>query len=137
MAQVMEYEVTEADEVHTRDFILAGGLLVAHADGEEVDRDQWELLVDQLLPYVQDPQGALAGFSSLEEPERLFGETAEWLRDHAGSERFPGEREFLYGAADLIGIPRKAASEALYDVLRVYMNTRAIRNRPVLGRRLA
>ena len=154
IAQVMEYEATEPDEVHARDFILAGGLLVAHADGSEVDRDQWELLVDQLLPYVQDPEGALAGFSSLEELERLFGETAEWLRDHAGSERFglfnvlchlaavdgeihPGEREFLYGAADLIGIPRKAASEALYDVLRVYMNTRAVRNRPVPGRRLA
>ena len=153
IAHVMEYEVTEPDEVHARDFILAGGLLVAHADGQEVGQDQWELLVDQLLPYVPDPEGALAGFESFEELEQLFGETAEWLREHAGSERFglfnvlchlaavdgeihPGEREFLYGAADLMAIPRKAASEALYDVLRAYMGARGTRNRPMAGRRL-
>jgi hypothetical protein len=150
LARVMDFEVSAPEDVHARDFLLAGGLLAATADGQGVSEKQWQLLVQFLLPLVADPEEALERFDRLDEVELLFVAASEWLRENTGGERFAlfdrlchlialngeihgQEKEFLLKVAELLGMPEKAATESMYEVLRGYLQQRGVRNRPRLA----
>jgi hypothetical protein len=142
LARLLDYEVTEPLEVHARDFLIAGGLLAAYADDEEVTGEQWKLLVQFLVPLTSDPESRLEHVGSREAAEVMLQDNAEWLRANAGEERFtlfrhlahmvavdgrlhPGEAEFMVKIAALLDIPAKAASETVHEVLAGYLQTKA------------
>lgn len=142
LSRLLDYEVTEPLEVHARDFILAGGLLAAYSDDEEVTDDQWKLLVQILVPLTSDPEAQLERVGSREAAETMLEENAAWLRENAGAERFmlfrqlahiiavdgrlhPGEHSLMLGIASRLGIPEKAANETLFEVLAGYLQTKA------------
>lgn len=142
VAQLMELQVTEPNEIHARDFLIAAGLLGVYADGGEPSADQRSLLVEMLLPLTADPEDVLERIASTDAAEQLLIETCAWLRDNAGEERFElflaiahvvcadgelseTERAFLLEVATLLGIPAKAATDTLYEVLREYLQERA------------
>jgi hypothetical protein len=150
LARVMDFEVSQPEDVHARDFLLAGGLLATTADGQGVSENQWQLLVEFLLPLVADPEEALGQFEDLDEVEGLFVRSTEWLRENTGVERFAlfdrlchlvalngeidrQEKGFLLKVAELLGMPERAATESMYEVLRGYLQQRGVRNRPRLG----
>lgn len=154
LARVMDFEVSQPEDVHARDFLLAGGLLAATADGQGVSEKQWQLLVQFLLPLVADPEEALERFDDLDEVEALFVKSTEWLRENTGADRYRlfdrlchlvalngeihrQEKEFLLKVAELLGMPERAATESMYEVLRGYLQQRGVRNRPRLGPKFA
>ncbi len=47
------------------------------------------------------------------------------------------EKDFLLKVAGLLGMPEKAATESMYEVLRGYLQQRGVRNRPRLAVKLA
>ena len=87
IAALMDYEVTQPLEVQARDFLLAGGLLAAHAD-EEVSDGEYETLVDLLVPFSADPEGELAKIRSADEAREALATATEWLRENSGEERY-------------------------------------------------
>jgi len=142
LARLLDYEVTEPLEVHARDFIIAGGLLAAYSDDEEVSDEQWRLFVQILVPLTSDPEGQLRRVDSREAAEAMLKETAKWLRENAGTERFslfrqlahmvavdgrlhPGEHTFMLSVAEELAIPEKAANETLFEILAGYLQTKA------------
>lgn len=146
VAQLMELQVTEPREIHARDFLIAAGLLGAYADGNEPSADQRALLVEMLLPLTADPEDVLDRLISVEVAEQLLIDTCAWLRENAGEERFSlyaasvhvvcadgdlseAERTYLLEVATLLGIPAKAATDTLYEVLREYLQERSSRAR--------
>jgi len=150
IARLLDYEVTEPLEVHARDFLIAGGLLAAYADDEEVTGEQWKLLVQLLVPLTSDPEARLEQVESREEAEAMVTENAGWLRENAGEERFtlfrhlahmvavdgrlhPGEAEFMIKIAALLDIPVKAATETVHEVLAGYLQTKAEMRPRLLG----
>lgn len=154
LARVMDFEVSQPEDVHARDFLLAGGLLAATADEQGVSEKQWQLLVQFLLPLVADPEEALEQFEALDAVEALFVKSTEWLRENTGVERYAlfdrlchlvalngeihrKEKEFLLKVAELMGMPERAATESMYEVLRGYLQQRGVRNRPRLGPKFA
>lgn len=142
LSRLLDYEVTEPLEVHARDFLIAGGLLAACADGEEVTEEQWKLLVHFLVPLTSDPEAQLDRVESRSAAEQMLTNNAAWLRENAGEERFvlfrhlahmvavdgrlhPGEHEFMLEAAQQLEIPSKAANELIHEVLAGYLQTKA------------
>ncbi len=149
IARLLDYEVTKELDVHARDFLLAGGLLAAHSDEEGITDDQWQLLINLLLPLTSDPEAQIDRIETVEQAQARLEETAAWLRDNAGEERFflfrqlahmvavdgrlqAGEQELMTAVAALLHIPDKAANEMVYEVLAGYLQTRAdFSNRPM------
>jgi hypothetical protein len=142
LSRLLDYEVTEPLEVHARDFLMAGGLLAAYSDDEEVTDEQWKLLVQLLVPLTSDPEAQLQRVSTREAAEQMLTENAAWLRENAGQERFllfrqlahiiavdgrlhPGEHDLMLSVARQLGIPDKAANETLFEVLAGYLQTKA------------
>ncbi len=142
LARLLDYEVSEPLEVHARDFLIAGGLLAAYADDEEVTDDQWKLLVQFLVPLTSDPEARLERIESREVADKMLETNASWLRENAGEERFvlfrqlahmvavdgrlhSGEHKFMLLIAGLLNIPDKAANEILHEVLAGYLQTKA------------
>ncbi len=151
VAQLMELQVTEPNEIHARDFLIAAGLLGVYADAGEPSADQRALLVEMLLPLTADPEDMLDRITSTDAAELLLIDTCVWLRENAGEERFElytaivhvvcadgdvseAERTFLLEVATLLGIPAKVATDTLYEVLREYLQERATKVRPAAPR---
>lgn len=149
VAQLMELEVTEPNEIHARDFLIAAGFLGIYADGDEPGADQRALLVEMLLPLTANPEDVLNGITSTEQAEQMLIDACAWLRDNAGEERFALfaatahivcrdgelvelERDYLIQVATLLAIPEKAAMDVIFDVLRGYLQERATRGQPAL-----
>jgi uncharacterized tellurite resistance protein B-like protein len=134
LARLMEYETSEPMENHARDFVLAGGVLAAHADGRGKSWDEHDALVEMLRPTLADPNAAISKIVSLQQAEAVFTKNARWLRDNGGEERFTAfrylsiicaqdgvllgnEESFLLRAAEMLGIPKKAAKNTVYETL--------------------
>lgn len=147
LTRLMDLDVGQPLEENARDFLLAGGLLAAHADGAAIGDAEWETLVELLLPVCADPEAELARVTGAEEARRLLDRSMTWLRANTGGERYdlfrnlvhvvavdgrvrPGEREFLHEVAERLDIPDKAADETLYDVLASYLQSQALRAGP-------
>ncbi len=150
IAQLMEHEVSEPLEVNGRDFLLSAGILAAHADGTQVSKEEWDLLVHLLLPLCADPEASLAQILSAEQAHELMDTSSEWLRENAGAERYTlyqqlahlvavdgrilgHEKEFMLEIAERLRIPEKSAMNILYEVLAGYLQTSAAQRSPLSG----
>jgi len=140
IAALMDYEVTEPLEVQARDFLVAGGMLAAYADGD-VAQAEMDMLVSMLLPFTADPEKELARISNAEEANQLLDSAVEWLKANAGAERFQlfnrlchivavdgvlqdGERAFVLGLAEKLEIPEKSAKEMMFEALTGYLKAK-------------
>jgi len=138
LARLLEYEVTKPLGVHALEFLLAGGLLAAHADGSEIDDDQRDVLIELILPLSSDPETQFRRVETTDQAHEMLNGAAEWLRENSGEERYelfrelahvvsvdgrlhPGELELMQRIAKLLEIPEKAATEMCYDVLSTYL----------------
>lgn len=147
LARLMDFEATRPLDVHARDFLLAGGLLAAMADGADVTHEEWETLVQLLLPLSADPEAELTRMTTHEEAEAALERSAHWLRDNAGEERYDllrnlahvvcvdgrllgGEQRVFHGLAAALAIPERAADEIVFDVLAGYLQSQAMRRPP-------
>ena len=134
LARLMEYETSEPMESHARDFVLAGGVLAAHADGKGKSWDEHDRLVEMLRPTLADPDAAITKIVSLQQAEEVLTKNARWLRDNGGEDRFTAfhylsivcaqdgilegnEELFLLRAAEMLGIPDKVARNKIYETL--------------------
>ena len=134
LARLMEYETSEPMESHARDFVLAGGVLAAHADGMGKSWAEHDTLIEMLRPTLADPNAAITKIVSLQQAEEVLTKNARWLRDNGGEERFTAfrylsiicaqdgvlqgnEESFLLRAAEMLGIPKKAAKNTVYETL--------------------
>jgi Zn-dependent protease with chaperone function len=88
IARLMDYAPSEPLDVHARDFLLAGGLLATEADLEGMDSDEWEALVELLLPVSADPETDVSRITSRRDAERMLNRSAEYLQRNAGPERY-------------------------------------------------
>lgn len=100
----------------------------------------------------------MARVGSLDDADKLLRDSAAYLRANAGPERYDllralahvaaadgvlhtEERAFLYRAAELLDIPRRAADEVAFDVLADALQVARLRGlgfpRPKLPRRAA
>ncbi len=151
IARIMEFEVTKPLEVQARDFLLAGGLLAAHADKDEIADDQWDMLLQWLLPLCADPEAEASRIETFTEAQEILNNSTAWLHANAGQERFglfrqlahmvaldgllsSGEQVFMQKVAEMLGIPPKVAKDMLYDVLASYLQSKATRRRRSLKR---
>jgi uncharacterized tellurite resistance protein B-like protein len=147
LARLMDYVPSESMEVHARDLLLGGGLLIAGADGR-VRESEWGAIVHLLLPLSSDPESEVARAPDEAAAQALVATSAAWLRDNAGPERFgvfrglcevaaadgrirPQEVGVLRELAVALGIPERAAEEVRYDVLADQLQTQAMRGLPL------
>ena len=153
LARLMDYVPSEPLELSIRDFILAGGLLVANANqraeaGTAIDESEWNVLAQLLLPYSADPELEVQRVASIEAAEALLTKSTDWLQRNAGEERFvalrmvanvaaidgryaDAELAVLRRIASLLDIPSKAADGILYEVLADHLQTQAVRGAPI------
>lgn len=141
LAQLMDFEVTEALDIHARDFLISAGMLAVHAGDGDMSRKEHELLVQLLLPLTADPEALFERVGTEEAAEKLLKQSAAWLRANAGEERFvlfrqiahlvavdgvldPEEKEFMLKLAKTVDIPAKAATKLVYEVLADYLQSR-------------
>lgn len=71
-----------------RELLLAGGLLVTHADGHPIRRDQAQILIHALLRLCADPEERIGSVHSPEEAQQMLDGAAKWLAENAGQERY-------------------------------------------------
>lgn len=154
LARLMDFEASRPLDVHARDFLLAGGLLAAMADDAEVTHEEWETLVQMLLPLCADPEAELTQMTTAEEAEAHLERSAKWLRENAGEERYDllrslahvvcvdgrmlgAEQRFFHRLAAELDVPERAADQILFDVLAGYLQSQAMRRPtgPLLGAR--
>lgn len=147
LARLMDLEVTEPIEVHSRDFLVAGGLLVPQAGGADLNREQADLLLHLLLPLSADPEEALARCGSRELAKQRLDAAIAWLHENAGAERFDlfaqlahvvtadgvlseSDRTEMLAIAEGLAIGQKQADEILYGALGSYLQTQDSLKRP-------
>lgn len=141
LSKLMDYQPSEPFEIHGRDFLLAGGLLVGHADDDGISKEEQSMLVDMLLQFMADPEEEIARITTTEKAKQLMAGSAEWLKANAGEERFTlirmlariaavdgkihaDEEKELERAADLLGVPWRVARRHVYEVLGGYLQER-------------
>lgn len=123
VSRLMDYEARDLVMVNERNFILAGGLITAHMDGDdELSESEREHLVGLLLPFSDDPEALLSGLETADQASDLLISSGEWLANNIGPERYEimqklisvalqddiateGEMEFLGNAGSLLQIP--------------------------------
>src|SRR5690349_3449718 len=132
LARLMEYETCDPMESHARDFVLAGSVLAAHADGKGKSWDEHDRLLEMLRPTLADPDVEITKIVSLQQAEEVLTRNASWLRDN--EERFTAfrylsiicaqdgvlegnEESFLLRAAEMLGIPKKVAKNTINETL--------------------
>ncbi|TNE89418.1 MAG: M48 family peptidase [Deltaproteobacteria bacterium] len=147
VARLMELEVTEPLEVHSRDFLVAAGLLVTQAGGQELNRDQADLLLHLILPLSADPEAELERCHNRQAARERLASAIAWLRDNAGPERFglfaqlahvvasdgnlsAEDHAEMLVIAEQLAIPEKQAEQILYDALAQYLQAQASMKRP-------
>ncbi len=156
IARLMDYAPSEPLDMRARDFLLAGCLLAGEADLEAMNDDEWEAMVELLLPVSADPESDVTRITSRQDAERVLNESAAYLRENAGPERYEllraiahvtaangvlheAERTFLHGVADKLDIPERAADEIAFETLADHLQVKAVHGttmpRSPLGKR--
>jgi uncharacterized tellurite resistance protein B-like protein len=133
LARLMDFEASDDLGRHARDFLLAAGVLAAHADGEASQQEQ-DVIMQLLLQVTGDPEGHLSRIKTRQEATDMLKASCDWLRENTGQERFSlfgqivhitaidgqlskGEQKFIEELAGLLAIPTKAAREIVHEVL--------------------
>ena len=133
LAKLMERTPTEPEEVHKLNYVLAGGVLVGHADGKGLGEREMQCLVDMLMPLTSDPEESIADITSVAQAEQMLAESSAWMKENTGEVRFvgfkylciiaiaegltPAEEQLLYRIAEMTGIPGKVAGDLIHEVL--------------------
>ena len=133
LAQLMEWKPSDPEELHKLNYVLAGGVLVGHADDRGLGEREMQMLIEMLLPLTSDPEEAIASITTVAQAEQMLAESAAWMKENTGEQRFhgfrylciiaaaegmtDGEEQLLYRIADLTGIPRKAADDLIHETL--------------------
>lgn len=137
ITHLMEYEVSDEDEVKARDFLLAGGILAAYVEKEEPSRELYDHLVQLVLPFTSDPESHFARVSDIDQAERMLEDSCSWLKENTGEEKFmlfrmllsvaafdgkltSDETSFMSSIASSLGIPEQAYSSIMNEA-RTYM----------------
>jgi uncharacterized tellurite resistance protein B-like protein len=132
-------ELAESGEFthHARNFLLAGGLMAGHSDGELVEEEQNYLLA-VLAVFFDDPDEAIERIDSPETALELLQSSMLWLEEHGGDMRLElyrhlaaivaadgvldeNELRYLQNVSQRLGIPGDDAR----DVLRQQFSNRA------------
>lgn len=146
---LMDFELSTELGIHARDFLLAGGLLAAHADGD-VGEDEQQAVTKLLLQVTGDPEAHFQRITSAKQAEELLADACKWLREHAGQERYglfgqlchvvaidgvltEQETTFMLSVAKQLDIPPKAAKETLHEVLSLYVRTKGAASAAAFG----
>lgn len=141
IAALMDFEASTELASNARDFLLGGGLLAAHADGEPGD-EEVEVLMKLLLQVTGDPELHLNRIGSVEAAEQLLDTACHWLVENAGQEKFvllgqlcnivavdgrvsEAERATIMRIAGMLQVPDKAAKDILHQVLAGYVQKAA------------
>lgn len=142
LAKLMDLAPTKPLAVHSRDFLAAGGVLVAHADGDGFRDEELNLLVEMLLPLCADPEEVLGAIETQAQARAMLETSTNWLRENAGEERFmllrylmlvassdgrlhPSEEELLTDLGVQLGIPANVARKEMYQILATKLQTQA------------
>jgi len=142
LTDLMEHEVHDPLDIYARDFLLAAGILAAHADGTNPTDEQITMLINFLLPLASDPEAELKRFGNRQEAETMMSKTMHWLKKNAGEERFllfrhiaclvtndgvltEDEKEFMFSIARELGIPIKSAENILFEILSGSLQTKS------------
>ena len=148
LARLMDYAPSEPLDVQVRDFLLAGGLLLANAGGDAIDESEWNVLAHLLLPYSADPELEVQRVATTARAEALLEASTTWLRKNAGEERFEAlrtvanvaavdgrfvdaELAVLHRIATLLDIQAKSADTILYELHADHLQTQAVRGAPI------
>lgn len=140
LTALMDFEVSTEIGVQAREFLLAAGLLAAHADGE-MSEEEHSVVVQLLLQVTGDPEEHLTRIKSIDDAEAMLERACTWLSANAGQERFSlfgqvahivavdgkltdRERSFMLGLASRLGIPERSAREVLHEILSRYVRTK-------------
>ena len=151
LAKLMDYQPSEPIEIHGRDFLLAAGLLIGHADGEGISEEEQSMLVDMLLPLMADPEEKIARITTTDQAKQLMVSSARWLKENAGEERFEiirmlarvaavdgklhaEEEETLKDAAELLAVPWRAAKNDVHEVLGHFLQAQQTAQMPPRAR---
>jgi Zn-dependent protease with chaperone function len=131
LARLMDFEAPSDESRAQRDLILAGGLVAAHMNGDEELSDVTRTHLEELvLPFTDDPEFMLSRVETLEAAVSLFNQSAAWINENLGPERYDvfrkllevvlhdgivseGERMFLMEAARDLSIPPAWVEDAL------------------------
>jgi len=117
----------------TGTFLLAGGLMAGHSDGELVEEEK-AYLVGALDPLFEDPEKEIARLESPEEALAMMREAMEWLRVNdeercelvyshlcaivaADGVLDDGEIRFMQNVANGLGIPLEEATALLHKAM--------------------
>ncbi|MBX7192547.1 MAG: M48 family metallopeptidase [Sandaracinaceae bacterium] len=147
IARLMDYAPGDAMEIHQRDILVAGGLLLTELDGG-MDERAWNVLAHMLLPYSADPEAEVERVRSKESAHALLAASASFLAENTGEERFDAirklahvaavdgryaseELELLHTLAEQLDVPRKAADAILFDVLAEHLQVQAVEGGPI------
>lgn len=147
LARLMDFAPSEPLDVHARDFLLAGSLLLGEADPAGMDDDEWDAMVAILLPLSADPEAEVPRLASRDAARTLVEQSGGYLKDNAGPERFEllravahvaaadgtlttSERALLHELADILGIPARSADEVAFETLADHLQIKAMRGTP-------
>jgi hypothetical protein len=153
LVTLMDYAPSEPIEIHGRDFLVAGGLLVGHADEAGFSEEEANLLIEMLLPICSDPESVLGLIETVAQAKEVLERSAAWLKDNAGEERFtvfrylvlvaavdgvmhPGEETFLLEVAPMLGIPQSVARKEIYQILATKLQAQQNTNQRLPGAQL-
>ncbi len=116
------------------EFLLAGGLLAGHADGELVEEER-DALIGVLGELFDDPDKQLHTMSSPEHALDSFDKAMDWLRDNGGSRceslykylavivaadgvLDDDEIRFMQNVAVNLALPLEAATAILHEAMK-------------------
>jgi Zn-dependent protease with chaperone function len=133
LAKLMDRKPSDPEELHKLNFVLAGGVLIGHADGDGLGEQEMQLLLEMLMPLTSDPEESITSITTVEQAERMLAESALWIKENTGDLRLKGfrylciiaiaegmtpeEEKLLYRIAEMAGIPRKAARDMIHEIL--------------------
>jgi hypothetical protein len=133
LAKLMERKPSDPEELHKLNYVLAGGVLIGHADERGLGNIEMQALVEMLLPLTSDPEEAIASITTVTQAEQMLADSAAWMKENAGELKFngfrflciiavlegmtAGEEQLLYRIADMTGIPRRAAGDLIHEMM--------------------
>jgi hypothetical protein len=136
LAKLMERKPSDPVEIHALNYVLAGGVLVGHADGQGLGEAEGRMLFEMLLPLTSEPEEAIAEIKTVAQAEQMLAESAAWMKENAGELKFnafrylaiiaaaegmtASESDLLYRIADMSGIPHKVAAELIHEIMTNY-----------------
>jgi len=133
LAKLMERKPSDSEELHKLNYVLAGGVLIGHADERGLGNLELQALVEMLLPLTSDPEEVIASITTVAQAEQLLADSAAWMKENTGELKFAGfrylciiaalegmnagEKHLLYRIAEMTGIPRKAADDLIHETM--------------------